>query len=184
MQLSQRGLDFIKRFEGFEPRPYNDGYGYMTIGYGHRIKPGERFTVLSEAEALQLLAQDTAWATAAVSRLVRVPLTQAMFDALVSLVFNWGESNFAGSSLLRMLNAGDYQAAAHRLSEHPITSAGKVSNGLIRRRKEESTLFLSEGIPGENPTRPLPVRAAAKKTDGSSTAGRNGEPKKTKQTGR
>jgi len=154
MHLSAAGLEFIKGWEKFVPTPYDDGYGYLTIGYGHRIRSGETFTRLTLEEALALLAQDVSWAVAAVNNNVRVPLTQSMFDALVSLVFNWGEPNFKRSSLLQKLNAGDYYGAAQRLSEHPITSGGVVSNGLIRRRREESEMFLREGLPLANPTKP------------------------------
>lgn len=149
MNISAQGLDFIKSYEAFVATPYDDGYGYLTIGYGHRIKPGERFTRLSHEEALQLLAQDVAWAEDAVNSRVRVPLTQSQFDALVSLIFNWGAGNFAASTHLQKLNAGDYVGAAQRISEHPITSNGRVSNGLIRRRAAESRMFLQQGLPGQ-----------------------------------
>lgn len=155
MRLSETGLEFIKRWEGFRATPYDDGYGFLTIGYGHRIRPGEKFTRLSEAEALELLRQDIGWAEAAVNQLVRVPLNQSQFDALVSLVFNWGEPNFSKSVLLARLNAGDYEGAAQRLSEHPVTSGGKFSAGLQRRRQAEAELFRAGGLPAANPTRPL-----------------------------
>lgn len=150
MRLSATALDFIKQHEAFVATPYTDPGGYLTIGYGHRIKSGERFTRLSHEEALQILANDVGWAEDAVNRLVSVPLTQSMFDALVSLTFNWGDGpkGFSGSTLLQKLNAGDYQGAAQRLSIHPITSDGRTLPGLIRRRKEESVIFLREGIPG------------------------------------
>ncbi len=45
-------------YEGFFPTPYDDGYGNITIGYGHLIKSGESFTSITEKEALNLLAQD------------------------------------------------------------------------------------------------------------------------------
>jgi lysozyme len=147
MRLSENGLSFIKRWEGFIPTPYDDGYGNLTVGYGHKIRPGESFTQISEAEGSQLLAQDVAWAEDAVNRNVRVPLTQAQFDALVSLVFNWGAGNFAESLLLQRLNAGDYAGAAERLGEHPVTSGGQYSAGLARRRQEEKAIFLSGGSP-------------------------------------
>jgi lysozyme len=147
MRLSANGLSFIKRWEGFIPMPYDDGYGNPTIGYGHKIRQGEHFTRISEAEASQLLAQDTGWAENAVTRLVSVPLTQSQFDALTSLVFNWGETNFAQSDLLTRLNAGNYAGAAERLGEHPVTSGGQYSAGLARRRQEEKATFLS----GESP---------------------------------
>lgn len=147
MQLSSAGLNLIKQWEAFVPTPYNDGYGNLTIGYGHVIRPGERFDRISESQALQILANDAAVAEDAIDRLVSVPLTQSMFDALVSLVFNWGEGNFAQSSHLRRLNAGDYAGAADRLGEHPVTSGGQYSQGLANRRAAEKAFFLREGLP-------------------------------------
>jgi lysozyme len=143
MNLSANGLNHIKQWEAFRSRPYNDGYGNMTIGYGHVIKPGESFTEISHDQALQILAQDVSWAVNAVNSYVQVPLTQNQFDALVSLVFNWGAGNFANSILLQKLNAGDYQGAAQRLGEHPVTSGGVFSQGLANRRASEKALFLS-----------------------------------------
>ena len=151
MRLSSNGLSYIKRWESFRAAAYDDGYGNLTIGYGHKIKPGESVTRISEAEALQLLTQDVGWAEDAVNSYVRVALTQAQFDALVSLVFNWGPGNFAQSLLLQRLNAGDYAGAAERLGEHPVTSGGQYSAGLARRRQEEKAMFLSEGAsPGRD----------------------------------
>lgn len=169
MRLSATGLDFIKQHESFRAKPYYDPGGYLTIGYGHRIKPGESFTSITHDEALQLLANDVQWAEAAVNRLVTVPLTQSSFDALASLVFNWGagQDAFGGSSLLRKLNAGDYQGAAQRLSEWPITSGGKVLPGLVRRRQEEAAMFLSGGVPGGAATQPSPADPA--RPDGGAT---------------
>jgi len=161
MNLSPAGLDFIKQWEGFRPAPYNDGAGYMTIGYGHRIQPGEKFTTITEGEALQILAEDSAWAQAAVSAYVKVPLTQSMFDALVSLVFNWGSGNFLSSTHLQKLNAGDYYGAADRIKAHPITAGGKVMQGLINRRAAEYELFLREGLPIENFMMPLAAKPVA-----------------------
>lgn len=151
MRISAAGLDHIKQWEQFVPTPYNDGYGNMTIGYGHVIRPGEQFTRISEGQGLALLQQDVGSAEAAVNSLVAVPLTQSMFDALVSLVFNWGEGNFARSSHLQRLNAGDYAGAAQRLGEHPVTSGGQYSRGLANRRAAEKSLFLREGLPTGGP---------------------------------
>ena len=146
MQISDSGLEHIKRWERFRSQAYNDGYGNMTIGYGHKILQGERFGTLSQAEALELLRRDVAWAESVVNQLVRVPLTQSQFDALVSLVFNWGSANFTNSSHLAMLNSGDYVGTARRIREHPITSGGVKSQGLVNRRNAEADLFLRDGI--------------------------------------
>jgi lysozyme len=155
MRLSQQGLEFIKQWEKFVDHPYDDGAGYLTIGYGHLIKPGEKFGRITHQQALEILARDVAIYENLVNRLVKVPLTQAMYDALVSLAFNWRD--FPSSSHLRLLNSGDYQGAARRISEHPVTGGGVYMRGLDRRRKAESALFLSQGLPGSasaNPTRP------------------------------
>lgn len=148
MQISQRGVDFIKGFEKFVPEPYNDGYGGLTIGWGHLIQPGESFGRISPAEGEQILRRDVTVAENAVDRGVKVPITQAMYDALVSLAFNWGSGNFASSTHLMKLNSGDYMGTAQRISEHPVTSGGQQSRGLVRRRAAEKDLFLSGGLPG------------------------------------
>lgn len=149
MNLSSNGLNFIKQWERYKAQPYDDGYGNLTIGYGHVIRSGESYTSLTEPEASQLLAQDVAWAESAVNRNVYVQLTQSMFDALVSLVFNWGETNFVKSSqsALQPLNRGDYWSAAAQLASYPVTAKGIYSQGLVNRRAAESKLFLQEGLP-------------------------------------
>lgn len=146
MSLSDSGLSFLKKWERYRGQPYNDGYGNMTIGYGHVILPGEKFTSLSEPEAAALLAKDAAWASSVVNQLVQVPLTSSQFDALTSLVFNWGSGNFRNSSHLALLNSGDYAGAAKRLREHPVTSGGQRSQGLVNRRAAEADLFSRDGI--------------------------------------
>src|SRR5580765_8560569 len=109
MHISNEGLDFIASEEGFRANVYNDFAGLPTIGYGHALKPGESFGTLSEADAKTLLRIDVAVAEAHVNRLVRVALTQDQFDALCSFVFNLGGAALAGSTLLRLLNQGEYE---------------------------------------------------------------------------
>jgi lysozyme len=143
MMLSEPGLNFIKRHEGFVDHVYVL-LGVPHIGYGHRIRPGEVFPDrISMDEGLSILAADTQLAQDAVNSTVKVPLSQPQFDALVSLVFNWGGTNWRKSSHLKYLNAGDYQKTAQRISEHPITSQGKTVPTLIKRRQEEAALFRS-----------------------------------------
>lgn len=163
MQLSQSGLNLIKSFEGWSAKPYDDGAGYMTIGYGHLIKPGESFGTITREQGEQMLAADAAYYVNLVNRVVKVPLTQSMFDALVSLAYNW--KDFPSSVALQRLNAGNYAGAAQRISEHPITGGGKVMNGLVKRRKAEAALFRSEGFPdGSNPTKPRAKTATRQKS--------------------
>jgi len=135
-------LGIIKKSEGLRLEAYlptpND---VPTIGYGHTkgVKMGQHITI-NQAE--QFLLEDVAWASDAVNRLVKVKLTQNQFDALVSFVFNVGATAFSKSTLLRLLNAGDYKGAADQFLRWN-KQAGKVLRGLDTRRKEERALFLS-----------------------------------------
>ena len=86
---------------------------------------------------------DMTYAAQAVDRLVKVPLTQNQFDALVSFVFNIGDGAFAASTLLRYLNKGRYQEAAVEFMRW-IHAGGKRLDGLIRRRRAEQELFLRD----------------------------------------
>jgi lysozyme len=141
MRTSQAGLDLIKRSEGFRPQTYRDACGLPTIGYGHRLMDLNAFPFgLTEAEAAKILAEDLRNAEQAVERLVKVPLTQGQFDALVDFVFNLGAGRLATSSMLRMLNAGRYvDAAEHMLAwDH---AGGRELAALKARRQAEVALW-------------------------------------------
>ena len=144
MQLSAEGLDLIKRFEGFRSRPYTDITGLTTIGYGHRIIPPESFpNGVNESRANAILAQDVSVAEQAVSRLVKVPLTQGQFDALVDFCFNLGAGRLADSTLLCCLNAGRYDAAAEQILLWDL-AGGEVNLGLKARREADLCLWRSK----------------------------------------
>jgi lysozyme len=163
--ISERGLAIIREFEGLRLKAYPDpasGGDPWTIGYGHTldVEPGDTCT-LEEAE--QWLLDDCADAEVAILRHVKVPLSQGQLDALISFVFNLGAGNFAKSTLLRKLNAGDYVGAWQEFGRWN-NAAGKVMPGLTRRRAAEAKLFAqSTGKPtnGEaekptNPPEPIP----------------------------
>ena len=135
MNFSAAGLALLKRCEGFRNRVYMDVSGFPTIGYGHRLEAGESYPDgLTEAQADQLLAADLVAAEQAVRRLVRVPMTQGQFDALVDFCFNLGQRRLAASTLLADLNIGRYAAAAEQLLlwDH----AGPRENTALRARRE------------------------------------------------
>jgi lysozyme len=137
MQLSAEGLDLIKKSEGFRDRIYLDVAGFPTIGYGHLIKPHESFpNGITESQATSILSSDVQDAEQAVALLVKVALTQGQFDALVDFCFNLGAGRLSGSTLLRELNAGNYQAAGEQLLvwDH---AGGAVVAGLEARREAE-----------------------------------------------
>lgn len=141
MQISQRGLDLVKRFEGLELDAYQDAVGVWTIGYGHivDVSSGERVT---PEEAEQLLLNDMKRYEEALNKYVTVPLTQNQFDALCSFAFNLGTAALHQSTLLAKLNAGDYQGAADEFLRW-VYAGGRKLSGLERRRKAERDLFLS-----------------------------------------
>lgn len=139
--IGRKGLELIKKFEGFVPCEYVCPAGKRTIGYGHLVKDGEMFpSELSEREAEELLKEDLGAAEEAVIRFVDVPLTPNQFDALVSFVFNVGAGRFERSMLLRRLNAGDYAGAAKEFLQW-VYADGQRLEGLVRRRHAEKALF-------------------------------------------
>lgn len=150
-RIGAAGLSLVKEFEGFVPKWYPDAaYGWKvpTIGYGHTDAAGNpkyatnKGLVLSEADATDILRNDVQKYADAVSNAVKVPLTDNQFDALVSFTYNLGPGNLNKSTLLRKLNAGDYDGAANEFGKW-VKAGGKTLNGLVRRRKAEADLFRS-----------------------------------------
>jgi lysozyme len=146
--ISAAAARMIAEFEGFRSGLYDDPAGHCTIGYGHLVHKGrcngselEAFRRgISEQEARRLLRQDARPAGDAVNSLVTVPLSQPQFDALTSFVYNLGVGNFAGSQLLKRLNAGEYDAVPTELAKW-VHAGGNRLEGLVRRRAAEGRLF-------------------------------------------
>lgn len=142
MEISQKGIDLIKQFEGCRLTAYKCPAGVLTIGYGHTgadVKEGQTIT---QEQAEKLLRSDLVVHCNNVSGLVKVPLNQNQFDALVSFEYNIGYGNFKSSTLLRLLNQGDYNGAAEQFQRWRYAN-GKVLSGLITRRQKEKDLFFS-----------------------------------------
>lgn len=144
MKTSDAGRDRIAKHEGIRLVAYPDpgtGGDPWTIGVGraHGVKRGDRIT---HAQAMQHLSEDLATAERGVEAAVRVPLTQNQFDALVSLAFNIGVSALQGSTLVRLLNMGDYAGAAGQFVRWN-RAGGRVMQGLTNRRMDERDLFLA-----------------------------------------
>ena len=139
MKLSPAGLDLIRRSEGFRSRVYIDIAGFPTIGYGHRLRPGESFpNGVTDEQANQILNLDISSAVQAVVRLVHVPLTQGQFDALCDFVFNLGSGRLASSTLLVDLNAGQYADAASQLLrwDHGEENGREVEVAALKARRQ------------------------------------------------
>lgn len=139
MRISETGIDFIKGFESFEPKAYLCPANVWTIGYGHTgdVHAGD---VITEEVAEKLLEADLAEAEDAVNDFVDVDLEQCMFDALVIFTFNCGVGAFRGSTLLKLLNNGDYAGAKQQFLRWN-KGGGKVLPGLTRRRAAEAEMF-------------------------------------------
>ena len=141
MNLSSAGLELVKKSEGFRDRVYTDVAGFQTIGFGHRLAASECYpTGITVPQGESILARDIAIAESAVGRLVKVPLTQGQFDALVDFVFNLGAGRFASSTLLTYLNAGNTDAAAWQLLAWDHAGSQEIA-GLKARREAEFRLW-------------------------------------------
>lgn len=142
MTPSAEIVEFIKSFEAcrltaYMPTPYD----VPTIGWGSTgpdVKLGMKWT---QAQADERFARDlAAFAGGVTGRLMGAATTQAQFDAMVSLAYNIGLGGFASSTLLRKHRAGDYDGAAAQFVRWN-KQAGKVLNGLTRRREAEALLY-------------------------------------------
>jgi lysozyme len=143
--MGNRGLPLIKQFETLRLKPYRiDKYGKLTIGYGHELLDNESYpNGITKEKAEELLTEDIRFAEEAIDIYISVPLSLNQFGALTSFTFNVGENALRRSTLRRKLNAFDYAGAAKEFDRW-IYDHGVKSNGLIKRRKAEKELFLSE----------------------------------------
>jgi lysozyme len=139
LSASETAYALIRRWEGLRLRAYWDN-GQWAIGYGHRGPDVKEGMTITQAQAEALLRQDVAEVETVIRSAVRVPLTQAMFDALVSFVYNVGAGAFRTSTLLKKLNAGDYAGAQQEFLRW-VYAGGRVSSGLVARRQEEAAIF-------------------------------------------
>ena len=139
MQIGQEGLNLIKHFEGCELQAYKCPAGVWTIGYGH-IKGVSEGMTITQDEAEQMLIDEMAEYEGYVNKLVTVELNQNQFDAMVSWVYNLGGGNLSASTLLKVLNAGDYAGVPAQMMRWN-KAGGKVLEGLTRRRQAEADLF-------------------------------------------
>jgi lysozyme len=143
----KNGLALTKQFEGCRLTAYQDQVGVWTIGYGHTGGDVRAGLAITEDQAEALLVSDVAAASAYINSAVLVALAQNEFDALVDFVFNLGRGAFAGSTLLKKLNAGDFATAANQFAQWDH-AGGQVVAGLLRRRQAEAALFQESDPPG------------------------------------
>jgi lysozyme len=133
------GRHLTEQFEGLRLTAYPDSTGIPTIAYGHTagVKLGDTCT---EEQADAWLQEDIQWAATVVNHLVTFQLTQDEFNAVTDFTFNVGSGNFASSTLLKLLNAGDMANAALEFDKWDH-AGGQVVAGLLRRREAETQEF-------------------------------------------
>jgi lysozyme len=158
MKVSQKCIEQIKKDEGVRSKPYQCPALLWTVGVGHVIDPTHARVpmanrkelpippgwdrVLSAEEIDDILRKDLARFESGVLRLIKVPMTQGQFDALVSFSFNVGLGNLQNSTLRMKLNRGDYEGAAEQFLVW-TKAGGKVLKGLVIRRTHEKEMFES-----------------------------------------
>ncbi|MGU3389186.1 lysozyme [Sphingomonas sp. M1A8_2b] len=137
---SRAGLGLVKTFEGCKLTAYLCPAGVPTIGYGRTtgVKLGQKIT---QAQADAWVVEEYDEFEARVRRIVKVPLTANQLGALTSFAYNLGSGALASSTLLRLLNGGDYSGAAAQFARWN-KAGGKVLAGLTKRRAAEAALFL------------------------------------------
>ncbi|SEN18587.1 lysozyme [Pseudomonas sp. ok272] len=140
MRASQKGVSLIKSFEGLRLKSYQDSVGVWTIGYGTTRGIGPNMTI-TNAQAERMFSNDIARFEPELDRLVNVLLNQNQWDALISFTYNLGAANLGSSTLLRLLNAGDYTGAAAQFPRWN-KAGGQVLAGLNKRRAAEQQMFL------------------------------------------
>lgn len=129
----------IAFFEGYEPTPYKDPIGILTVCVGHTGANTDATRVYTREECQSLLEGDLGDALASVDLRVTVPLGEKTRAALASFVFNVGDGAFSRSTLLRKLNAGEGVAACDELLRWTY-AGGKELPGLVKRRQFEREL--------------------------------------------
>ena len=139
MYISQEGIDLVKKFEGCKLEAYQCAAGVWTIGYGstHGVQKGD---VWSQEKAEIMLIDELEEYGNHVSDAVTVPLHQCQFDSLTSWCFNLGPTNLNESTMLKVLNQGNYEEVPYQLKRWNKVN-GQVNDGLIRRREAEALLF-------------------------------------------
>ena len=162
MKISDNGINMLKRFEGSVKiggkhviyddktgKPVDSNKGLpkgATIGYGHLIKSGEDFRDgITERQATEILRLDISMAEQAVKDNITVHLSQNQYDALVSLAYNIGAKNFAGSTVVKYVNDSNYHNTKYPTLESAWKawnkSGGREMPGLSNRRHQEFSLF-------------------------------------------
>ena len=158
MKVSPKAIEMVKHHEGVRFKPYRCPARLYTVGVGHVMYPEQGKLKIEDRDGFPLRPEDNrVWTKDEVDAILKadlarfekgvatyctVPLTQGMFDALVSFSFNVGLGTLQRSTLRSKLNRGDKLGAADELLKYCL-GGGKILKGLQNRRIDERAMFLS-----------------------------------------
>jgi lysozyme len=158
MNVSPKAIEMVKHHEGVRFKPYRCPAALWTIGVGHVLYPEQAKIPMAERMNFPLRPEDNrVWTKDEVDGILRsdlarfergvaqfcpVPLTQGMYDSLVSFSFNVGLGTLQRSTLRQKLLRGDKAGAAEELLKYCM-AGGKILKGLQNRRIDERAMFLS-----------------------------------------
>jgi len=144
MNISQKGIDLIKKFEGCKLYAYRDSVGVLTIGIGHtkNVKAGMSIT---QQQAETFLKDDIKPIETLLNGM-GINYTQNQFDALTSWIFNLGQGNFKSSTMYKYIVAKKSDIAITDQMVKWYNAGGKPLLGLKRRRVAEANMFLGRDV--------------------------------------
>ena len=148
MRISQRGVNLIKKFEGFRAKPYLCSAGVATIGYGSTYyENGVRVKLtdppIDRIWAEQLLRNVLVHYEREVDAVTTDLITQNQFDALTSFTYNVGITNFRKSTLLQLINSNYRDPKIRTQFLRWDKAGGRVIEGLKKRREIEANLYFT-----------------------------------------
>ena len=149
MKIDKKGLSLIAEFEGLSLKPYKCSAGVPTIGYGSTYYENGTRVQMSDApitkqRAEQLLHYTADRFASKVFNLLKKPVTQNQFNALVSFAFNVGSGALASSTLLKLVNINPNDAMIAKEFLRWNKAGGKPIQGLTNRRIKESALYFTK----------------------------------------
>jgi len=145
MTISEKGVSFIAKEEGLRLSAYRDSVGVSTIGYGStryedgsKVKIGDKIT---KERAIQLFRNTLKQYEAQVNKSITREINQNQFDACVSLCYNIGTAGFAGSTVVKRINANPCDPTIADAFKMWRNAGGKPI--LLARRTREAALYFS-----------------------------------------
>jgi lysozyme len=170
--ISDKGVDFLHRQEGFRTKAYPDADGY-SIGYGHFIRVGNiingdtingRVTQtdidnlrrtkgqlnISSAEADRLFREDLVRFEEGICNEVSTNITQGQFDAMVSFSYNGGRSALRRMVQRSAFNTGNFSRVPQEwmklstCSRCPAAQRPRVESALRSRRRQELEILFAQ----------------------------------------